>query len=77
MSSSEPRVGVGHTRTVIAKKEAALSVLSARYEDFAHRVEAVDTEGPRFPSDRASLKVLAYEGSFPPLEIRNYAGFGR
>ena len=44
---------------------------------FAHRVEAVDTEGPRFPSDRASLKVLAYEGSFPPLEIRNYAGFGR
>jgi len=31
-----------------------------------HRVEAVYPKGPRFPSDRASLKVLSYEGSFPP-----------
>ena len=31
-----------------------------------HRVEAVYPKGPRFPSDRASLKVLTYEGSFPP-----------
>jgi hypothetical protein len=29
-----------------------------------HRVEAVYPECPRFPSDRASLKVLTYEGSF-------------
>ena len=61
-------------------------VLSARYEDFAHRaasldharaiealrvpgdhrVEAVYPKRPRFRSDHASLKVLSYEGSFPP-----------
>jgi hypothetical protein len=31
-----------------------------------HRVEAVYTEGPRFPNHRASLKALAYRGSFLP-----------
>jgi hypothetical protein len=31
-----------------------------------HCVEEGYAEGPRVPSDRPSLKVLAYEGSFPP-----------
>jgi hypothetical protein len=43
----------------------AVRAIEALHVPGEHRGEAVYTEGPRFPSDRASLKVLAYEGSPP------------
>jgi hypothetical protein len=72
--------GFDHTRAIEALRVPA-----------NHRVEAVYAAGRlgdpallpiasrarEFPSARVSLKALAYEARSRPLEMRNYAGFGR
>ena len=60
LAEETPKEGI----TGVLTRTATIMLLAA--VSCRHRVEAVYPKGPRFPSDRASLKVLTYEGSFPP-----------
>ena len=77
MSSSGPRVGVGQTRTVIAKKEAALRR--------PLKVQGGNAQGRAYTGvnphrNKVMLRCnncKQVSAVSRPLEIRNYAGFGR